>query len=605
MAKKKKTGKQQPVFELAPPLGESCMEPTPNPQPTAQRPKTSSDDPSLFSFDLYWIAASQNPWGQCIIHLPDVDESTGHVVVHYLYTGAYQTLDDTETSPVEEVNIEFKRAVLAYIAAKTYGLQGLQQLAKHKMEHFGTEMDIFDVVEAIKEHFSKLPDDTAWFHDYLEGKAKSAFEEDHTVFARDNFFDRVNDVALARILEKCVVELYNNKVSRRLDTAREPTPDISEECIPDGQDPPIEEAPAEEPSAIEETFAGESPGQECLVQDCPIEDLAPEDALVQDASTKRPVDYDFDEFNAAPTEPAQVAEEYPPEADIWGFSSGSKAKRNKKGAVVTVEEAVPEPAPEPEEAKEEEDPWYSFRHTKVMKKMKEAATLIEETSVEPELEAAKEEPKIEEPPPSPETELELAPDREMKNKIWSFWEVKKQISFVNAAVPDQPKGDLIVEPPPPEPIKEEKKDDQWPNWAPTATKKKGKKGAVVGAPPPTPLPVPEPESELTDPRDPEPELAAVNAFEAALAGEEKIIQAENEDMRESNGYYSDLKAESGQPVEAEGEVCTVRAKHLLEGDKWKNRKQCRAILRQVAIQLARAGHADEDGYEMVDRALMK
>ncbi|RYP22523.1 hypothetical protein DL765_001581 [Monosporascus sp. GIB2] len=517
-----------------------------------------------------------------------------------------------ETSPVEEVNIEFERAILAYIAAKTYGLHGLQQLAKHKMEHFGTEMDIFDVVEAIKEHFSTLPGDTAWFHDYLGGKAKSAFEEDHTVFARDDFFGRVNDVALARALAKCVVELYNDKVSRMLDTAREPAPEISKECVPDGQDSPIEEAPAGEPSAIEETFAGEPPGQECLAQDCPIEDLGPEEALVQDASTKQPVDFNFDEFNAASTEPAQIAKEYPPEADVWGFSSGSKAKRDEKGAVATIEEAVAEPAPEPEKAKEEEDPWYfSFGHAKVMKKVKETAILIEESLAERELEAAKEEPKIEERPPSPETQLEPTPIGDIKNDIWRFWGAttkkgkKKQTRFVNAAVPDQPKGDLIVEPPPPEPIEEEKKDDQWPNWASTLTNKKGKMGAVEGAPPPTPLPVPEPKSEPIDPRDPEPELAAVKAFEAALAEEEKITQAENEDMRESNGYYSDLKAGSEQPIEAVGEICTVRAKHLLEGDKWKNCKQCRAILRQVAIQLARAGHADEDGYEVVDQVLMK
>jgi hypothetical protein len=64
-----------------------------------------------------WVTSSC-PRGDGI-HLLDVDESTGHLPVHYLYTGAYQTLDDMETSPAKEIHAEFKRAVLVYIAAKT------------------------------------------------------------------------------------------------------------------------------------------------------------------------------------------------------------------------------------------------------------------------------------------------------------------------------------------------------------------------------------------------------------------------------------------------------------------------------------------------------
>ena len=44
------------------------------------------------------------------INLLDVDESIGHVLIHYLYIDAYQTLDNMKTSSTKEVNIEFKRA---------------------------------------------------------------------------------------------------------------------------------------------------------------------------------------------------------------------------------------------------------------------------------------------------------------------------------------------------------------------------------------------------------------------------------------------------------------------------------------------------------------
>lgn len=64
-----------------------------------------------------------------------------------------------ETSPDKEIHTEFKRAVLVYIAAKTYELHGLQLLVKRKTEQFGTDMNIFNTVKVITEDFSKLPGD--------------------------------------------------------------------------------------------------------------------------------------------------------------------------------------------------------------------------------------------------------------------------------------------------------------------------------------------------------------------------------------------------------------------------------------------------------------
>jgi hypothetical protein len=104
--------------------------------------------------------------------LPDVDASTGHVLVHYPHTSLYQTLNDMETFHVAEANIEFKRALLAYTAAIKCGLVGLQQLAKHELERFGTEMNIFDVVEAVQDEFSKIRCNDLWCYGFLRARSK-------------------------------------------------------------------------------------------------------------------------------------------------------------------------------------------------------------------------------------------------------------------------------------------------------------------------------------------------------------------------------------------------------------------------------------------------
>ena len=104
-----------------------------------------------------WIASCSDPFMyEPDIHLPDVDESTGHVLVHYLYTGAYQTLDNMKTSSAKEVTIEFKRVFLVYAMAKTYELAGLQQLAMHEMKHHSIKMKVFNVFKTLSKDFSKL-----------------------------------------------------------------------------------------------------------------------------------------------------------------------------------------------------------------------------------------------------------------------------------------------------------------------------------------------------------------------------------------------------------------------------------------------------------------
>ncbi|USP82273.1 uncharacterized protein yc1106_09547 [Curvularia clavata] len=163
------------------------------------------------------------------IYLPDLDEDTGHVLAHYLYTGTYQTLDCMVTSENEELQIEFKRAVLAYVAARSLGLDGLEQLAKNKVEDFGAKMSIIDIVEAIQKDFSRIPIDATWFHEYFDLRADESFDvkkrtdaafelnrrENDTVqdelalLAMINLFHRIENIALFRALAKPLLRTYH------------------------------------------------------------------------------------------------------------------------------------------------------------------------------------------------------------------------------------------------------------------------------------------------------------------------------------------------------------------------------------------------------------
>ncbi|PVH91842.1 hypothetical protein DM02DRAFT_702727, partial [Periconia macrospinosa] len=155
------------------------------------------------------------------IFLPDVNANTGHVLVHYLYTGTYQTLYNKDTLPREETNIEFKQAISTYVAAKDCHLDGLKELAKQRVKQLGTEMSISDVFKSVEEDFSKLCDESAWFQDYMYEKVKAMFEQDYTAFARTGLFDCTENVSLTKILAKFMVELYNDKIKRMINLQQE------------------------------------------------------------------------------------------------------------------------------------------------------------------------------------------------------------------------------------------------------------------------------------------------------------------------------------------------------------------------------------------------
>jgi hypothetical protein len=175
------------------------------------------------------------------IDLNDVDGNIGHILVHFLYTGTYQALNDTDVSKPSG-NAVFRTAVSTYLLAEAYTIPGLQQLAKDGIESLGTNMNIFAIMEAIGDGLSPLPNSKSWFYEYVKTKAKTAFDEDYTIFEKDAFLDSINDLSLSKFLATYVRELYYNKLSETLETLAASVPDTG-----------IGEASIEESATVDES----------------------------------------------------------------------------------------------------------------------------------------------------------------------------------------------------------------------------------------------------------------------------------------------------------------------------------------------------------------
>ncbi|PVH91050.1 hypothetical protein DM02DRAFT_664391 [Periconia macrospinosa] len=329
------------------------------------------------------------------VYLPDIDERTGHVLAHYLHTGAYQTLDSEETSSAK--------------------IAGLQQLAIDEMEQCGTAMTISDVLEAANANFSKADGHTNWFQKYLTERLNAAFEEDFTIFTRHNFFDHIDNVDLYTFVVKCAVELYSNKISRMLHPERRYSGEEEEKEEAQKRKEEEEEAERkkEEAAAAAATttddywgvFTAAASKKKKGKKGKTTEPLPPaaDPATTFDDSTNGAPKIDMNSggvvggkssglggltsgWGSGTTESvAPAVEEKPAEDDGWGFSFGSKAKKGKKkGSAAPPESALP-PA---------DDDWGSFAIAGAKK-----------------TKGVKEELKAEEPPPPP-AEPEAPPEPE-------------------------------------------------------------------------------------------------------------------------------------------------------------------------------------------------
>ncbi|RYO31401.1 hypothetical protein AA0113_g11861 [Alternaria arborescens] len=154
------------------------------------------------------------------IHLADVDASIGHVLIHFLHTGVYQTLNNEAVGNIENtqqdiVLSEFQTALLTLEAAKKYGVPGLQNLAQIELERQGEDMCLLDALRVIREDFLVgPPGEHAWLRDYVSMKVRLAFEHDPSAILAPDFFDSIESSTLTKLVAQITIGLLSEEIDK-------------------------------------------------------------------------------------------------------------------------------------------------------------------------------------------------------------------------------------------------------------------------------------------------------------------------------------------------------------------------------------------------------
>lgn len=146
--------------------------------------------PAATPFTIHYTILSRSPilaskcptadsTNRTIITLRDLDDSTAHVFIHYLYTNAYQSLSLPKGDKSPTNYHPYKLSTTTYTAASRYALPGLATFAKQRIISLGEDMPIATILSIARDFaFPGLPEEDKWYIAYLESIVRSAMADE-------------------------------------------------------------------------------------------------------------------------------------------------------------------------------------------------------------------------------------------------------------------------------------------------------------------------------------------------------------------------------------------------------------------------------------------
>ncbi|KAK1991470.1 hypothetical protein LX36DRAFT_531044, partial [Colletotrichum falcatum] len=124
------------------------------------------------------------------VRLKNVPDEVGHVIVHYLYTRTWQTLEGADppedaAGPPPPDRLEVGMHV--YAAAQTYGMPGLAELARQDISRRAAPLPALQVLLTASDVCRLLGDGDAWFSAFVGDRVERLLRDDADPLDRARF----------------------------------------------------------------------------------------------------------------------------------------------------------------------------------------------------------------------------------------------------------------------------------------------------------------------------------------------------------------------------------------------------------------------------------
>ncbi|KAK0638630.1 hypothetical protein B0T16DRAFT_227791 [Cercophora newfieldiana] len=254
MAKRKKSGSaaNKPIQPgSVPPNGNQPKAANANGAATAQQGEPSTPPPVVKEIDTrpesspYGSPSCQVPFASPLVvpqdillrspklhaayesqlpELPEIPDDVGHILVHYLHTGTYESLKPKEEeTPAKQIS-ELRTSIRAYATARAYDLPELMRLAEKNIEKYGNTLTLPHLLEVTKEAHPTLSEADTWFLGYLKGRIRPHLEDPKALLT-SNLLDQISSILSPnRVLLRTVLEMFCERITTRPEPPAAPAP---------------------------------------------------------------------------------------------------------------------------------------------------------------------------------------------------------------------------------------------------------------------------------------------------------------------------------------------------------------------------------------------
>ncbi|KGO51571.1 hypothetical protein PEX1_086140 [Penicillium expansum] len=182
--------------------------------------------------------------------MSNVDEDVGHTVVHFLYTGGYETVNSPLDEGISDLAREYKRSVLVYQASRIWGLADLKVLSQQKMQHLDEDLPVLVILRIMRDIFSSLPTGETWLPSYIQGNLQRSLKPNDPGLGLREFYDVIGqDHRFDIAVMKMIIEILSIRiVSMKEQQVKTPNGIVSNETPLEG---PVSEVPEPVPAEAE------------------------------------------------------------------------------------------------------------------------------------------------------------------------------------------------------------------------------------------------------------------------------------------------------------------------------------------------------------------
>ncbi|KAL2258033.1 hypothetical protein VTK26DRAFT_8804 [Humicola hyalothermophila] len=284
--------------------------------------------------------------------LPAIPEDVGHVLVHYLHTGRYESLKPKPTDAMSKQICELKTSIQAYAAARAYDLPELMRLAEAKIDKYGEGLPLPALLEVARDAYPTLNEGDSWFLDYLRSRIRPHLKDPKSLIG-SNLLDQISGILSPhKILLRTVLELFCERSVNPSEPVNSP---LASSVTSPGSSRPVSPFPPLSPSSLLEMRSRsivreEFPLARKRATPWPSPDALSEASWSQAASTEAPLSQTAKlplEATVVPQQPPQRQAQPHPFADvgpvILDVVPPPEPTKEAKAVVEPVVEATPEP----------------------------------------------------------------------------------------------------------------------------------------------------------------------------------------------------------------------------------------------------------------------